>query len=228
MREQAPAPRAAHLLVLSAKTAAALEQRAQDLAAHLEAHPEIALADVAFTLGAGRQRFAHRRAVAANDSAAAVTALRERAKLYREDQRQETGVVFIFPGQGSQYLGMGAQLHGTEPAFREAFDACLAALQPHLEFDLRATLWGEDAALLNEARVAQPAIFAFGYALARFWISLGLEPAALLGHSVGEFAAAAIAGVFTLEDAAAPGRHTRETGAGTPAWWHARGAPRRR
>jgi amino acid adenylation domain-containing protein len=203
-----PAPVASdapQLLVLSAKTPAALEQRARDLAAHLEKTPALPLADVAFTLQTGRQTFAHRRAVVARTAEEAVAALRGPAKLHRVEDRHDTPVAFLFPGQGSQYPGMGAQLHADEPVFREALAECARVLRPELSLDLCELLFSRDAeaeARLRETRFTQPAIFAVSYALARTWLARGFQPVALLGHSVGEFVAAAIAGVFSWEDAA--------------------------
>ena len=187
--------RASQVLVLSAKTATALERRAADLAAHLEAHPGESLASVAYTLGAGRQRFAHRRVVVATSNAAAAEALRDAPTLHRTDERQTAPVAFLFPGQGSQYRGMARSLLATEPAFREALSECAAALGVAPEELI-------ESENLDEARFAQPAIFAVNYALARYWMSLGVEPAVLIGHSVGEFAAATLAGVFSPADAA--------------------------
>src|SRR5581483_211877 len=195
----------AQVLVLSAKTATALEKRAHDLAAHLELHPDKPLADVAFTLQTGRQIFQHRRAVVARTHADAIAALRSPAKLARVEDRTKTPVALLFPGQGAQYAGMGAQLYETEPVFREALDECAKALQAQIGCGLREIIFtkGEDAeARLRETRFTQPAIFAMDYALGKLWLSLGVEPVALIGHSVGEFAAAALAGVFSLEDAA--------------------------
>lgn len=200
----APAGDAPELLVLSAKSATALEQRAQDLAARLEAHPE-ALADVAFTLHEGRQVFPHRRAVVARTVSAAIAALSAPPRLHREDNRLDTSVAFLFPGQGSQYPGMGAQLAAHEPVFRDVLTQCAEALRPELGLDLCELLFSRDAeaeARLRETRFTQPAIFAVSYALARLWQSRGLQPAALVGHSVGEFVAGALAGVFSWEDAA--------------------------
>jgi amino acid adenylation domain-containing protein len=209
--EEAPAlpatspARPSQILVLSAKTAAALERRAHDLAAHLELHPDQPLADVAYTLQTGRQLFQHRRVVTASEHADAVTALRGAPKLQREEDRTETPVALMFPGQGAQYAGMGAQLYASEPAFRAALDECAEILRAEIGCDLRELLFAkgdEAAARLRETRFTQPAIFATGYALGRLWMSFGLRPAALIGHSVGEFVAATFAGIFSLADAA--------------------------
>ncbi len=209
--EEAPAmpptgaSRVAEVLVLSAKTAAALEKKVADLAAHLEVHSDQPLADVAFTLQTGRQVFQHRRAVVARTSAEAVTGLRSPAKFHRVEERRDTPVAFLFPGQGAQYARMGAQLHESEPVFRDALAECSELLRPELGLDLRDLLFSTDEnakGRLRETRFTQPAIFAVSYSLARLWMSWGLKPSALIGHSVGEFVAATLAGVFLLADAA--------------------------
>lgn len=196
--------RATQVLVLSGKTAAALEKRASDLAEHLESHADQPLADVAFTLQTGRQHFQHRRAVVATNHAGAVAALRGAAKLHRVEDRRDTPVAFLFPGQGAQYAQMGAQLNEAEAVFRDALAECAELLRPELRLDLRDLLFStaDDAkAQLRQTRFTQPAIFALSYSLAKLWMSWGLRPAALIGHSVGEFVAATLAGVFSLPDA---------------------------
>lgn len=192
----------ASLLVLSARTPAALVESATRLAAHLEAEPDLSLADVAWTLAAGRKAFAHRIALAVEDAPAAIAQLRGAelaAAALKGRAARDAGVVFLFPGQGCQYAGMGRELHAREPAFRDAFDACAAVLAG--ELDLHALVFGEDGDALLPTSVMQPAIFAIEYSLARWWMAQGLQPAAMVGHSVGEFVAATLAGVFALEDA---------------------------
>jgi amino acid adenylation domain-containing protein len=204
LNASSPDARPAHALVLSAGSAVALDRRAEALAAHLESNPSLRLADVAFTLQTGRHTLPHRRAFVIRDPAGAVSALRSPAKLHRVEERTETPMALLFPGQGSQYPQMGAQLHASEPVFRNSLDQCAEILKPSLGLDLRELLFASDvqsAARLRETRFTQPAIFTIGYALGRLWLSLGIRPIALLGHSVGEFAAAALAGVFSLEDA---------------------------
>ncbi|MBA2743698.1 MAG: aminotransferase class III-fold pyridoxal phosphate-dependent enzyme, partial [Chthoniobacterales bacterium] len=195
---------ATELLVLSAKTASALEKRAADLAEHLAAHPELSLGDIALTLQTGRQLFQYRRAVVARTHADAIASLRGPAKVHRTSDRRDTPVAFLFPGQGAQYARMGAQLNESEPVFRDALRECAELLRPELQLDLRDLLFssGDDAkAKLQQTRFTQPAIFSVSYALARLWMSRGLKPAALIGHSVGEFVAAAVAEVFSISDA---------------------------
>lgn len=192
------------LLTLSARTPAVLERMAQQLAEHLDANPGLNLADAAWTLGVGRKAFAHRIAVVAEDVANAATLLRAPetvAAIGRSRPAHAGGVVFMFPGQGSQYAGMGRSLYAAEPHFRSAFDECADALRTELGFDLRDVVFGDDADALLPTSVMQPAIFSLEYSLARLWMSYGVMPSAMLGHSIGEFVAATLAGVFSLTDA---------------------------
>ena len=192
------------LLVLSARTAPALAAAVTNLSDHLSRHPDIHLADVAWTLTIGRKPFAHRVAVVADDTAAAIARLvsPETASLVAHSHPARPGdVVFLFPGQGAQYAGMGRELYAGEAVFRDAFDACAAGLRESLGFDLRERVFADDAEALLPTSVMQPATFAIEYALARLWMSLGVMPVAMIGHSVGEFVAATLAGVFELRDA---------------------------
>jgi amino acid adenylation domain-containing protein len=192
------------LLLLSARTVSALDASVSRLARHLSAQPDIALADVAWTLAVGRKAFAHRIAVVADNVPAALARLASpeiAAAVARSHPARPGDVVFLFPGQGAQYAGMGRELYADELAFREAFDACADGLREDLGFDLRERVFGDDAEALLPTSVMQPATFAIEYALARLWMSLGIVPAAMIGHSVGEFVAATLAGVFELRDA---------------------------
>ncbi|MGY1409883.1 hybrid non-ribosomal peptide synthetase/type I polyketide synthase [Luteimonas sp. A611] len=192
------------LLVLSARTPVALSEAVARLADHLESEPGINLADVAWTLAVGRKAFAHRVAIAAEDSADAVARLRsaELGAAAAKTRPVPAGeAVFLFPGQGCQYAGMGRELHAREPAFREAFDACAAVLDGELGLDLRALVFGDDGDALLPTAIMQPAIFSIEYSLARWWMAQGVVPVAMAGHSVGEFVAATLAGVFELPDA---------------------------
>ncbi|MEW2443715.1 type I polyketide synthase [Micromonospora marina] len=189
------------LLPLSARTGAALAQVAERLADHIEAHPDDELADVAFTLATRRRAFELRRPVVAVDRADAVRRLRQAAG---DGMPGTTGrpvkVAFLFPGQGTQYAGMARDLYGEDPVFRAELDRCLDLFPPAV----RAALFpaGESSAGLTETELTQPALFAVEYALARTLIAAGVEPHALAGHSIGEYVAACLAGVFRLEDAA--------------------------
>ncbi len=216
---EAPGPQ---LLLLSAGTPTALTSAGQALAGWLEQHPDVPLDDVAFTLADGRTRLPWRAAVVARTPALAAAALS--SPLARPVQALSTPrVVFVFPGQGIQRVGMGRELYEGEPVFREELDRCDRILTPLLGESLLEALYPQSDAdtgepnpesRLNQTRLAQPAIFAVCYALARLWQSYGVEPAMVLGHSIGEFAAATLAGALSLEEAlvliAARGRLMQE------------------
>ncbi|GHH04426.1 non-ribosomal peptide synthetase/type I polyketide synthase [Comamonas sp. JC664] len=197
------AARALQVVTLSARTPTALEVMARELAAHVEASPGVALADVAFTRNVGRRAFEHRRAVVAADAAELAERLRKPATVEAGRNRR---VAFLFPGQGAQSVGMGRELHASEPGFRKDVDAALARLEPSLAEEVRALLLPaqgqEQAAALKLAdpRVALPGLFIVEHALARLWMSWGVRPHAVLGHSFGEYAAACVAGVMSPED----------------------------
>ncbi|HEX7598241.1 MAG TPA: beta-ketoacyl synthase N-terminal-like domain-containing protein, partial [Polyangia bacterium] len=201
-----------HLLLLSAKTAPALEAATANLRRHLAEHPEQDLADVAYTLQAHRSSFAHRRFVVSQDSAEAREALLRltpEGSGTRRVERRNPEVAFLFPGQGAQHPNMALTLYQDEPVVRGAIDTCAEILETHLKRDLRALLFPpaaereQAASLLQRTEYAQPALFAVEYALAELWRSWGVVPAAMLGHSVGEYVAACQAGVFSLPDALA-------------------------
>ncbi len=216
--EEAPQPAKAQpakpyqLLVVSAKTDSAVDRMFTNLATHLQTHPELSLADVSFTSQVGRHAFSHRRAMVVENSRETVTAFAEgERKSVASGFAAETppGIVFMFSGQGSQYVNMGRDLYEHEPVFREALDWCAQQLMQPLALDLRQALYPseeeKDAASerLNQTWLTQPALFSIEYALARWWMSLGIEPEAMVGHSIGEYVAACLAGVFSLEDALA-------------------------
>ncbi|MEW9551901.1 SDR family NAD(P)-dependent oxidoreductase [Nonomuraea sp. NPDC050783] len=198
-------PRPAHLLLLSARTPSALDAAVSGLADHLKGR-ESDLADVAHTLRAGRRRYAHRAAVVAADAADAVTALSTPRRVVK-GRAGTPRVAWLFSGQGAQYAGMGAGLYRTEPVFAAAVDECAALLREELGLDLRTLLFppedGREAAdeRLRQTALTQPALFTVEWALARLWRSWGVEPAAMIGHSIGEYVAATVAGVFALPDA---------------------------
>jgi len=203
--------RPVELLVLSAKTATALEAARMNLAGYLPQHAEINVADVAFTLQTGRASFPHRLAVVCRDAAEAAAALESgdarQPQLDVHESAQNRPVVFMFTGQGAQYVQMARELYETEVSFRADVDHCCEILEPQLQLDLRTVLYpsteraAEATEQLTQTQLTQPALFVVEYALARLWIRWGVRPAALIGHSSGEYVAACIAGLFTLEDA---------------------------
>ncbi|MEO8057472.1 MAG: SDR family NAD(P)-dependent oxidoreductase [Burkholderiales bacterium] len=202
------AARPLQLLPLSAKSEPALAALATRYADHLQQHPELALADVCATAANGRSQFGHRLALQATDSAGMVAQLRAAAEGEGQAVRGQaavgarTRVAFLFTGQGSQYVGMGRELDQTEPVFRATLDRCAAVLDPLLAKPLRELLFEETGGLLDQTGNTQPALYALEVSLAALWRSWGIEPSVLIGHSVGEFAAAAVAGVFSIEDGA--------------------------
>ncbi len=199
------------LLPLSTKTASALENLTLGLGTHLRESPNLCLADAAWTLQQGRRTFDHRRVLVCRSVEDGVEALESRDPDRVLDGFCEAGersVAFLFSGQGAQYPDMGRGLYDTEEVFRQEIDRCAEILRPHLGFDLRDVLYpgadSEEAARrLQQTAVTQPALFTVEYALARLWMSWGVRPSAMAGHSIGEYVAACLAGVFALEDALA-------------------------
>jgi len=194
------------LLAISARSSSALEAASASIAAHLEEHPAIDLADACYTTQVGRRRFAHRRIVIGSTREEAVKALSagdRRSVFTRFDEAVNRPVTFMFTGQGSQHIGMARELYQFQPVFRRELDLCAEGLKPEIASDLREILFSPsaDAALLNQTKFAQPALFSVEYALARMWMSWGVEPDSAIGHSIGEYVAACLAGVFSLEDA---------------------------
>lgn len=213
----------ARTLVLSARTKEALGAAAAKLAERLEAENAPALADVAFTLQNGRAEFDHRLAIGAETAAEAAKALRARRPSGAAAKR-DARVAFMFPGQGAQHAGMGRALYERDRGFKFHVDMGFELLKPLLDTDLHDIVFGaepEDPSAPHPIRstiLAQPALYVIEYALARYWMERGLEPAAMIGHSVGEFAAAALAEVFSFEDGvtliAARGRLMQERAPG--------------
>jgi acyl transferase domain-containing protein len=210
--ESGPASRPWHLLTLSARTESALERSSINLARHFKENGQQRLGDVAYTLQSGRKAFKHRLFLLARDVNEAVNAL-DKANLKQVisrvcDQKNKE-VVFMFPGQGSQYINMGLEIYRNDPTFKEQIDRCAEVLKPLLGIDLRHVLYptvGEEskaADILQQTAIAQPAIFTVEYALAKLWMEWGISPQKMIGHSVGEFAAACLSGVFSLDDALA-------------------------
>jgi len=201
-----------HLLTLSAKSPSALQELVQRHQTFLADHPQVSLADVGFTLNTGRSHFNQRLALVAENT----QQMKQLLQAFREQKetpglftgqisrRQPPKIAFVFTGQGSQYLGMGHQLYQTQPIFRQILDQCDQILLPHLGKSLIELLYAANSEseedLLNQTVYTQPALFAVSYALAQLWKSWGIEPGALIGHSLGEYVAACVAGVFELEE----------------------------
>jgi len=213
--EEAPTPMATsatrprQLLLLSAKSQTALDAYSRSMAEHFASAPPQSFADAAFTLQTGRKQMAYRRFVVAADPQEAGKLLAQPNPLRcasKRCERRDPPVVFLFGGQGTQYVNMGLNLYHGEPLFRAVVDDCCEILKPHLGRDLREILYpkngDEETAKISllDTLFTQPSIFVIEYALARFWQSLGIEPATMAGHSVGEFVAATLAGVWNLED----------------------------
>jgi acyl transferase domain-containing protein/acyl carrier protein len=206
--ERAPAPRPAHLLTLSARSEEALVAMARRHAEHLDAHPELEAADVCFTANTTRARLPHRLAVAGGSTAALAAGLSAFASGTKSERvahgkagHTAPKVAFLFTGQGSQFAGMGRGLYETSEVFRDALQRCAARLKARM--DLLAVLFPADGAPspIDQTAYSQPALFALEYALAEVWRSWGVVPDAVMGHSVGELAAACVAGLLSMEDA---------------------------
>ncbi|MDZ7967879.1 MAG: SDR family NAD(P)-dependent oxidoreductase [Nostoc sp. DedSLP03] len=198
------------LLLLSAKTSTALETATANLLTHLQEHPKISLADVTHTLQVGRQAFEHRRLVVCRDYNDAIEVLSSQNPQRVSTQYHKPKhcpVVFMFSGQGAQYVNMARELYEVEPTFRQHIDTCAQILQPHLNLDIRQILFPKEqdqetaTQQLQQTVITQPALFVVEYALAQLWMEWGVHPEAMIGHSIGEYVAATIAGVFSLEDA---------------------------
>ncbi|NEO38502.1 MAG: SDR family NAD(P)-dependent oxidoreductase [Moorea sp. SIOASIH] len=220
--EEAPEPikkenspeRPVHLLTLSAKTPKALTQLVSRYHNYFETHQESAIADICYTANTGRAHFNHRLAVIASNQ----QELLEKLKTHQATEpvteifsgevpgTRIAQVAFLFTGQGSQYVNMGRQLYETQPVFRQGIDECSQILESYLEKSLLEVIYPqnpediETSSLLDQTGYTQPALFAIEYALAQLWQSWGIKPDVVMGHSVGEYVAATVAGVFSLED----------------------------
>jgi acyl transferase domain-containing protein len=214
--EEAPAATTAassrpqQLVLLSARSPEALETATRNLAESLKDRPGLGLADVAFTLSVGRRRFNHARMLVCRDIQDAVNALEhvDAGRAFTQEQQPlERPVAFMFPGQGNQHVNMGLDLYQSETSFRHLVDQCCEQLRPELACDLREVLYPREedcetaAEQLMDTRLAQPSLFVIEYALARLWMEWGVQPQALIGHSIGEYVAACLAEVLSLRDA---------------------------
>lgn len=215
--EEAPEPgpsqpgRSKEVLLLSARSPAAADRAVERLGAALAEQPSLALADVAHTLQVGRRAFAHRRALVAGSTleAAQLCASRDPGRVFAQlAPEQAQKLVYMFPGGGAQYADMGRELYEKEPVYRAELDRCLEILKPRTG-DLRPLLFpaaGEREAAskqLERPSLSLPTLFATEWALAKLWMSWGAPPVSMIGHSMGEYTAACLAGVFSLEDALA-------------------------
>ncbi|MDH3600478.1 MAG: acyltransferase domain-containing protein [Candidatus Tectomicrobia bacterium] len=198
------------LLLLSARTSTALETMTGNLLKHLRQHPDLNLADMAYTLQVGRKRFHHSRLLVCqtlDDATAALDTRPPDRVLTISQEMRSRPVVFMFSGQGAQYPDMGRELYRHEPVFRDTVDKYAAYLEPHLGRDIREMMYPDDAQRdvaaqqLAQTSYTQPVLFVIEYALAQLWRSWGIEPKAMIGHSIGEYVAACLAGVFSPEDA---------------------------
>ncbi|HYW07374.1 MAG TPA: beta-ketoacyl synthase N-terminal-like domain-containing protein, partial [Longimicrobium sp.] len=209
-REGSGPARPWHLLVLSARSPAALEEATDNLVSWLREHPDANLADVAYTLQVGRRPFKQRRTVICRGVPDAIEALEslDPARVRTDvDPHRMTPLVYLFPGQGAQHPGMAREAYHTEPVFRAEVDRCCELLRPRLGLDLREVIFppegraDEAGERLRATELAQPALFVVEYALARLWMHWGAVVEAMVGHSIGEYVAACLAGVLSLDDA---------------------------
>ena len=204
---QASGPaRTEQLFLVSARSQTALDQAAHNMAAHLASSDSLNLADAAFTLQTGRRHFPHRKATVARTAAEAAEALVSgdpKRVWSRKCEHADAPVVFLFPGQGAQQVNMGRGLYESEPIFAVQVDECAEVLRPLLGLDLRTLLYPqpgheeEASRQLKETFITQPALFVVEYALAQLWMQWGVAPKAMIGHSLGEYVAACLAGVFS-------------------------------
>jgi acyl transferase domain-containing protein/SAM-dependent methyltransferase len=205
-RQPAPALERPQLIVISAKNETALSAVRDRLAKRVAEGNDLSLESLAYTLERGRSHFNHRSSFVAENTKQALACLRSPSAAREADPDARVG--FLFPGQGAQYVNMGRGLYESEAVFRRYLDEGSELLEPIIGSDLRQSLFPSGALAaaserLDETRIAQPAIFLVSYALAKLWESVGVEPKAMLGHSIGEYVAACLAGVFSFSDALA-------------------------
>jgi amino acid adenylation domain-containing protein len=202
--------RPTHLLTLSAKSETALKNLITRYQKHLVIHPDLTLKDICFTANTRRSHFAHRLAVVAESTLQlqekldAFVAGKETKGLVSNfvQRKQPAKIAFLFTGQGSQYVNMGFKLYETQPTFRQALQQCDQLLYPYLKQSLLEIIYGtlDKTNLLHETAYTQPVLFSLEYALSQLWFSWGIIPDIVIGHSLGEYVAACVAGVFSLED----------------------------
>jgi acyl transferase domain-containing protein len=197
-----------HLLILSARSPALLDQATANLAHHLNQEPAVDLADVTYTLQVGRKPFNHRRLAVCRDRTDALAALVDPSRMLSgEVERGDPKIAFLFPGQGTQHINMFRELFEQEPVFAREISRCARALEPRIKLDLLSVLYPPPNGSpgpgpnLDDTALSQPALFVVEYALATLWMSWGIRPQAMLGQSIGEYVAACLAGVVSLDDA---------------------------
>lgn len=201
-QEEAKPSRKAQILTLSAKTAEALERSKENIITFLQNNENVSLSDAAWTLQTGRKAFKHRLVLTASNTEAAITQLQEgNYSQYQIDGDTKKKVVFMFSGQGAQYVNMGKGLYISEKIFRKNLDKCFTIAKEICGTDFKKILFSKDATLINETQNTQPILFAFEYALAKQLMHYGVQPDLMIGHSIGEYVAACLSGVFSLEDA---------------------------
>ncbi|MCK4258363.1 MAG: amino acid adenylation domain-containing protein [Halanaerobiales bacterium] len=207
--EKSSASRPWEQIMLSAKTRPALERATENLTEYLKNNPNTNFADLAYTLKVGRKGFKYRKMLVCSDINEVIDGLSpaESAKIQTSvADENHRPIVFMFSGQGSQYVNMGLQLYETESAFRDIVDQCFEILQPVMGIDLKEVIYpfdniDEANEKVNQTYITQPLIFTFEYALAQLLMNWGIKPYAMIGHSIGEYVAATLSGVFSLEDA---------------------------
>ncbi|UCH95453.1 MAG: SDR family NAD(P)-dependent oxidoreductase [Candidatus Aminicenantes bacterium] len=215
LSDMQPLNRQHQLIILSAKTNTALKKIAHNLVGHLEKNPALNLADAAYTLQVGRKSFNHRKMLVCANRDEAISKLTNISKggEITKIPEEEKPVVFMFPGQGAQYVDMGRGLYQVEPLFRQEMHRCFEILRPIMQYDIKEILYPSLSAPsatsavnkkspdINQTEIAQPIIFIIEYALAQLLMKWGIAPIAMIGHSIGEYTAACLSGVFSLEDA---------------------------
>jgi acyl transferase domain-containing protein/acyl carrier protein len=209
--EEAPGPgetspsRKSQMILLSARTESALEQATKNLLDYFEKNPDLPIADRAYTLHVGRKTFRYRKMWVVDSSAPTFD------MPYTSLARDKNRLVFMFSGQGAQYENMGRELYQKEPVFQQEMDRCFEILKPLLSFNIKEIIYPSDRSdrsdqsdmsdHINQTEIVQPLLFVFEYALAKLLMHWGIKPYAMVGHSIGEYVAACLSGVFSLEDA---------------------------